>query len=72
MDKVARYRERVQFESLKHLTERDWQRYTPEEEAILLERDVPIKAIAKRLGRSYRAVVEKRKKMRRIARQIGR
>ena len=71
MDKVARYREKKQYESLKHLSHRDWQPYTPKEEALVLDRSVNLVTIARTLGRSYRAVQEKRKKMRRLSRQIG-
>ena len=68
MNKVERYREKMQIESLKNLGTRDWQRYTPEEEALILDVDVSLYNIASDLGRSYRAVKEKRKKLRRSCR----
>jgi hypothetical protein len=68
MNKVERYRQEMQIKTLKHLSGRDWQRYTPEEETLILDADVSLYNIALDLGRSYRAVREKRKKIRRLAR----
>ena len=68
MSKVERYREKIQYETLLQVSERDWQPYTPEEEYGVLRTDMTLRDIAFALGRSYRAVKEKRKKLRRMVR----
>jgi hypothetical protein len=69
MNKTEKYRLKMQVMTLRHLGARDWQRYTPKEEALILDTDVSLYNIALDLGRSYRAVQEKRKKLRREARR---
>jgi hypothetical protein len=64
MNKVERYRMNKQYESLKYLGPKDWKRYTPEEEVLVMNTTIRIVDIAKILGRSYRAIREKRKKIR--------
>lgn len=70
MNKVERYREKIQYETLLQVSERDWQPYTPEEEDVVLRTDMTLCDIALTLGRSYRAVREKRKKLRRMVRTV--
>jgi hypothetical protein len=48
-----------------------WSRWKPREIAYLLESDEKLEDIAKRLGRTYKACDEKRKKIRREARRKG-
>ena len=67
-DKRSEYVDRMQAVS-KPDAERNWQPWTAEEEAYLLESDEHLIDIAIRLGRTFRGVKEKRKKLKRRMRE---